>query len=72
LLSQIGGKLNIMRREANQKGVGVSDKDAGFSPDYVVNLNERELADKIEALETTLGILDGQLSLKNATITIDL
>lgn len=72
LLSQISGKLSIMRREASQKGVGVSDKDAGFSPDYVVNLNERELADKIENLETILGALDGQLSLKNATITIEL
>lgn len=72
LLSQISAKLQIMRREANQKGIGVSDKDAGFSPDYVVNLSEKELMDKIENLEIVLGSLDGQLSLKNATITIDL
>jgi hypothetical protein len=69
---EISAKLNAMRQDANRKGVGVSDKDAGFSPDFVVNLNERELADKIENLEIILGTLDGQLSLKNATITIDL
>lgn len=39
--------------------------------DVVVNLNEKELALKIEELESTLGALDGQLSLKNATLTID-
>ncbi len=65
-------KINSMRLLAVRQGVGVTEKDAGFSSDYVVNVNERELAEKIENLEMTLGTLDGQLSLKNATILIDL
>lgn len=65
-------KINQMRQNAARQGVNVTDKDAGFSSDFVVNVNERELADQIEELENTLGVLDGQLSLKNATIFIDL
>lgn len=65
-------KINQMHQTAARQGVSVTDKDAGFSSDFVVNVNERELADHIEELETTLGTLDGQLSLKNATIVIDL
>jgi hypothetical protein len=36
----------------------------------VININEQELAKEIELLEDTLGQLDGQLSLKNATVPI--
>ena len=71
-LQDIANRLNGMRREANNKGVSVCDKDAGYSLDIVVNLNEKELAEKIENMEIILGALDGQLSLKNATITIEL
>lgn len=71
-LQEMMNKINGMRQEALRQGVGVTNKDAGFSSDYVVNLNERELADNIESLENVLGTLDGQLSLKNATISIDL
>ena len=41
--------------------------------DVVINLDEKALADELEGIETTLGTLDGQLSLKNATtvITVD-
>ena len=69
--SKISSKLREMRQDALRKGIQVSDKDAGFSPDYIVNINERELADKIESLENVLGTLDGQLSLKNATVFVD-
>ena len=69
---QLNAKLNSMRQQALKQGVNVSDKDAGYSGDFVVNINERDLADKIENLETMLGTLDGQLSLKNATIVVDL
>lgn len=40
--------------------------------DFVVNLDEGDLARRIEALETILGTLDGKLSLFNATATIEL
>lgn len=36
----------------------------------VVHVNEKELSDKIESVETMLGTLDGQLSLKNATVVV--
>ncbi len=65
-------KINDIRQQAIRQGVGVTDKDAGFSSDYVVNINEHELAEKIEELENILGTLDGQLSLKNATIKLEL
>ena len=71
-LQELSRKINEVRQQAIRQGVSVSDKDKGFSPDYVVNINERELAQKIEDFENVLGTLDGQLSLKNATITIDL
>ncbi len=39
--------------------------------DVVVNVNEKELAATIEGIEQVLGTLDGQLSLKNATIVLE-
>ncbi len=39
--------------------------------DVVVHLNEQELARETETLEELLGYLNGQLALKNATLTID-
>ncbi len=71
-LSIITEDLKRMRHKAMNEGVGVTDKDSGFSRDYVVNVNELELSKEIEDLEFVLGTLDGQLSLKNATITIDI
>lgn len=71
-LRDMSTRINAMRQSAMQRGLKVTDQDAGFSQDFVVNVNEKELAEKIESLENILGVLDGQLSLKNATITIDL
>jgi len=71
-LNQIAEDLQRMRNKAMNEGVGVTDKDPGFSSDYVVNINELALSKEIEELENILGTLDGQLSLKNATIKVDL
>ena len=71
-LQKMISQIQEMRQKALRQGVGVTDKDTGFSSDYVVNVNELELANEIEELENILGTLDGQLSLKNATIKIDL
>ncbi len=38
--------------------------------DLLVNIDETALAREIEQFEDTFGQLDGQLSLKNATVTI--
>jgi hypothetical protein len=40
--------------------------------DVVVNIDEQEFAKEVELLEDTLGQLDGQLSMKNATIQLPL
>lgn len=42
------------------------------SREIVVNLDEQALSDAIEHLERTLGELDGQLSLKNATVMVEI
>lgn len=71
-LQELMRNINEVRHQAMRQGVSVTDKDRGFSSDYVVNINEQELANNIEKLENILGVLDGQLSLRNATIKIDL
>lgn len=49
-----------------QAGAGSTDKPA----EVTINLDEAAFAKEVELLEDTLGQLDGQLSLKNATIQI--
>jgi hypothetical protein len=71
-LQDLINRINELRQQANRQGVILTDKDAGFSSNYVVNINERDLAEEIENLENILGTLDGQLSLKNATILLEL
>ena len=70
-LNGMANTLRTLRNKAQQQGVKVAENPEGFT-DYIININERDLADQIEALETTLGALDGQLSLRNATTTIAL
>lgn len=72
-LTQVRGKIEQARQEAARKGAGLSTSAESAKPnDVIVNVNEQELARDIEALEETLGALDGQLSLKNATVLIAL
>lgn len=61
------------RKEAQTKGWGVltATETAKAPTDIVVNADESGLAKEAETLETILGTLDGLLSLKNATVTID-
>jgi hypothetical protein len=70
-LASVASYLRQLRDKAQKAGAKVSENPEGFT-DYAVNVNEKDLSDQIEALETTLGALDGQLSLKNATTTISL
>lgn len=62
------------RAQAQQKGWGVVTVSGGTAQqptDVVINVDEGALAREAEQLETILGTLDGQLSLKNATVTIE-
>lgn len=72
-MKQIGASINSIRNEQLKKGINVvpAGQDAKQATDIIVNLNEQALAKQIEDHEAILGTLDGLLSLKNATITID-
>lgn len=45
--------------------------EAKSDKDIIVNVDEKELYENVEQFEDLLGKLDGQLALKNATITIE-
>ena len=63
-----------IRQECMQKGLTMVSAVATIGEvsanDVWVNISEKDLAERIEKLETMLGELDGQLSLKNATTTV--
>jgi hypothetical protein len=63
--------LNLRNQLRPQGANVVAPGEAKQFNDFVVNVNEAELAVEIENLEDILGQLDGQLSLKNATITLE-
>jgi hypothetical protein len=71
---QIRSRLNAMRETAKRGGSAVIQQNVSTDAkptDYLVNVDEAALAREIEQLEETLGILDGQLSLRNATVMIE-
>jgi hypothetical protein len=71
-LANIRTRIEQARQEAARKGAGLSASAEAAKPnDVIVNVNEQDLAREIEGLEEVLGTLDGQLSLRNATLTID-
>ncbi len=71
-LTDLRGRLHAVREQARKTGVGVVAP--GGTPnqltDYMVNINEHNLAKETEDLEDVLGQLDGQLSLRNATVML--
>lgn len=71
MLMGVATHINNTRNEAQRKGLTVVSGVAEKPTDIVVNVNEQEVANATEKMEEVLGILDGQLSLKNATITIN-
>jgi hypothetical protein len=71
-LDAMSRQLANVRADAFKKGLGVTTSPSpDVTSDVVVNLNEAELAALREQYQETLLTLDGQLSLKNATITIE-
>ena len=72
LLAQLRQKIDQQRNDTLRRGATLANSVESAKPgDIVVNLNEQELAKEIEEVEYILGTLDGQLSLKNATILVD-
>jgi len=72
LLNRLRSQINQVREQAKRNGATVlpSGGTAQNVTDVIVHINENDLATEIETLEDTLGQLDGQLSLKNATVPI--
>lgn len=71
-LSGVAGAIKTRRDELQKKGVTMVAVGAAQGPnDVIVHLDERALSDRVEKHQQVLGTLDGQLSLKNATITIE-
>lgn len=72
-LADIRNRINGVRQQAVTKGMRVvaEEKDATGPGDVIVNLNEKELVAQVEHIEKVLGDLDGQLSLKNATVIVE-
>lgn len=70
--NQISGLRDKLQREGNAL-VSATATTADTKPtDVVVNVDERALGAELEAIEETLGTLDGQLSLKNATVFVEI
>lgn len=72
-LNQLRSQVNSLRDNAKRQGVQMiaPGSTASAPTDIIVNIDEAKLAVEIEALEETLGSLDGQLSLRNATTIIE-
>jgi hypothetical protein len=71
-LTKLQGAMKAVRDRARTQGINVMPLGgtAGTLTDIVVNISETDLASDIERMETTLGALDGKLSLMNATTVI--
>lgn len=71
-LMVLSGVIQNARNDAQRRGFAVVPSGNESKPeDMIINLDEKELGSQIEALEETLGSLDGQLSLKNATVLVE-
>lgn len=72
-LDRLTGTLAVLRQQAAQRGQAVkADGDQNAVPgDVIVSLSEAKLAEDVERHTTVLGVLDGKLSLLNATTMID-
>lgn len=70
-LNSMANAIGAIRAEAMRKGVSVAATEPK-PDDVVINVSEAELARRRETTEKVLGDLDGQLSILNATTSIDL
>lgn len=72
-LASLRQNIDRVRKDAATKAVNVvaGNPPAAMNNDLIINLDEQALAKEIESLETILGTLDGQLSLKNATTMVE-
>lgn len=71
--NSLTGHIKNVRADLQRKGHSiVSDANATKVDDVVIYIDEMKLSEQIEKTQEILATLDGQLSLRNATILIDL
>lgn len=72
-VGRLRGSIQSIRQKALQSGnaVVVPGQTAAQPADVVISVDESELAKLAEEYELILGTLDGQLSLKNATVMVE-
>ena len=73
-LADLKMSIDTIRKQSLTRGAQVVQPGAENTKptDIVVNVDEAKIASDAEFLETVLGGLDGQLSLKNATVVIEI
>lgn len=72
-LQNLVNGISKVRADKQRQGASLVSPEAAANAkdiDVVVNLSETNLMSRVEELEVTLGTLDGQLSLKNATVIV--
>jgi hypothetical protein len=72
-LNDTSKRIQQLRTKAQKEGVPIAknESEAVGENDLIIHIDEQELATQIEAHEEIMGTLDGQLSLKNATTSIE-
>lgn len=70
-LGGIRQRIQATRADLQRKGMVTVETSAGAkADDIVVEIDEKQLANRIEEMDEVLGTLDGLLSHRNATITV--
>lgn len=72
LLNSLWGAIQSARQQAQKQGkvIVTATSETPAPTNIVVNIDELALAKQIEDIEVTLGQLDGQLSVRNATTQV--
>lgn len=72
LVADIRGRLEAAKNQVTQRGRTLSSSESVASlDDFIVNIDESKLVKRAEQLEVILATLDGQLSLRNATVSVE-
>jgi len=70
-LSEIRQRIDVARQQATRQSGALKPDDAqAVATDIIVNIDETELRKRIEQVQEIADNLDGQLSLKNATVQV--
>lgn len=70
-LASLSNTIGRARNQAKANNMSMVEGQDGKAGELVVALSEAELSAEIEDMETTLGELDGKLSLVNATTFVE-